>query len=224
MQAAASRTARPCGARDAVRRRRPRHAPALRGDRFDRRHRRRAAQAQLRDLPDRRSDEPRPGWRDHPVRGRPHPTAARDHVGPVPLRDQGLAIPRRGAAATPPRQLKQAVISASALSLMYPPDGLPGYSREAFLDDLVAEAPSRSGGASSVARRPDRLHRGAPVDQARSVGGLLARSSTSTTASSTSSPTRSVPASASTRAPAATTTRPTARTCRTSSCSRPCSA
>jgi 5-methyltetrahydropteroyltriglutamate--homocysteine methyltransferase len=38
------------------------------------------------------------------------------------------------------RPVKQAVISASALSLLYPADGLPGYSREAFLDDLVREA------------------------------------------------------------------------------------
>src|SRR5258705_9830930 len=29
--------------------------------------------------------------------------------------------------------IKQAVISASALSLMYPPEGIPGYSREAFV-------------------------------------------------------------------------------------------
>lgn len=36
--------------------------------------------------------------------------------------------------------VKQAVISASALSLLYPQDGIPGYSREAFLDDLVGEA------------------------------------------------------------------------------------
>lgn len=36
--------------------------------------------------------------------------------------------------------LKQAVISASALSLLYPQEGIPGYSREAFLDDLVREA------------------------------------------------------------------------------------
>jgi 5-methyltetrahydropteroyltriglutamate--homocysteine methyltransferase len=36
--------------------------------------------------------------------------------------------------------LKQAVISASALSLLYPEDGLEGYPREAFLTDLVAEA------------------------------------------------------------------------------------
>jgi 5-methyltetrahydropteroyltriglutamate--homocysteine methyltransferase len=35
--------------------------------------------------------------------------------------------------------VKQAVIAASALSLMYPPDGIEGYPREAFLDDLVSE-------------------------------------------------------------------------------------
>ena len=36
--------------------------------------------------------------------------------------------------------LKQAVISASALSLLYPENGIAGYPREAFLDDLVREA------------------------------------------------------------------------------------
>ena len=36
--------------------------------------------------------------------------------------------------------IKQAVISASALSLLYPQDGVSGYSRAAFLDDLVREA------------------------------------------------------------------------------------
>jgi 5-methyltetrahydropteroyltriglutamate--homocysteine methyltransferase len=36
--------------------------------------------------------------------------------------------------------LKEAVISASALSLLYPQGGIPGYSRETFLDDLVNEA------------------------------------------------------------------------------------
>jgi methionine synthase II (cobalamin-independent) len=35
--------------------------------------------------------------------------------------------------------VKQAVISPSALSLMYPTDALPGYSREAFIDDLLNE-------------------------------------------------------------------------------------
>jgi 5-methyltetrahydropteroyltriglutamate--homocysteine methyltransferase len=38
--------------------------------------------------------------------------------------------------------MKQAVISASALSLLYPAIELPGYPREAFLSDLVGEAVS----------------------------------------------------------------------------------
>ncbi len=37
-------------------------------------------------------------------------------------------------------RLKQAVISASAISLMYPGEGMDGYPREAFVEDLVAEA------------------------------------------------------------------------------------
>ncbi|MBA2321975.1 MAG: cobalamin-independent methionine synthase II family protein [Deltaproteobacteria bacterium] len=37
------------------------------------------------------------------------------------------------------RPVKQAVISPSALSLMYPAHGLAGYSREAFIDDLLRE-------------------------------------------------------------------------------------
>jgi 5-methyltetrahydropteroyltriglutamate--homocysteine methyltransferase len=36
--------------------------------------------------------------------------------------------------------IKQAVISASALSLLYPATGIPGYSREAFTADLINEA------------------------------------------------------------------------------------
>jgi 5-methyltetrahydropteroyltriglutamate--homocysteine methyltransferase len=35
--------------------------------------------------------------------------------------------------------VKQAVISPSALSLMYPAEGLAGYSREEFIDDLLRE-------------------------------------------------------------------------------------
>jgi 5-methyltetrahydropteroyltriglutamate--homocysteine methyltransferase len=38
------------------------------------------------------------------------------------------------------RPVKQAVISASALSLLYPQNGLSGYSRETFLEDLVQDA------------------------------------------------------------------------------------
>jgi 5-methyltetrahydropteroyltriglutamate--homocysteine methyltransferase len=38
------------------------------------------------------------------------------------------------------RPVKQAVISASALSLLYPQGGIEGYSRETFLEDLIREA------------------------------------------------------------------------------------
>jgi 5-methyltetrahydropteroyltriglutamate--homocysteine methyltransferase len=43
--------------------------------------------------------------------------------------------------------LKQAVISASALSLLYPAAGIPGYPREAFLADLIDEAAADIRGA-----------------------------------------------------------------------------
>lgn len=45
------------------------------------------------------------------------------------------------------RPLKQAVISASALSLLYPAAGIPGYSREEFLADLIDEAAADIRGA-----------------------------------------------------------------------------
>jgi 5-methyltetrahydropteroyltriglutamate--homocysteine methyltransferase len=38
------------------------------------------------------------------------------------------------------KPLKEAVISVSALSLLYPQGGIPGYSRDAFLEDLANEA------------------------------------------------------------------------------------
>ncbi len=37
------------------------------------------------------------------------------------------------------RPMKQAVISPSALSLMYPAEDIPGYSRQEFIDDLLRE-------------------------------------------------------------------------------------
>ena len=51
--------------------------------------------------------------------------------------------------------IKQAVISASALSLLYPAEGIAGYSREEFLADLIDEAEadirgSLEAGAASV--------------------------------------------------------------------------
>jgi 5-methyltetrahydropteroyltriglutamate--homocysteine methyltransferase len=54
------------------------------------------------------------------------------------------------------KPVKQAVISASALSLLYPGAGVPGYSRESFLTDLIDEAEADirgalDAGAASVA-------------------------------------------------------------------------
>jgi 5-methyltetrahydropteroyltriglutamate--homocysteine methyltransferase len=45
------------------------------------------------------------------------------------------------------RPVKQAVISASALSLLYPGDGIAGYSRDEFVADLLNEAESDIRGA-----------------------------------------------------------------------------
>jgi 5-methyltetrahydropteroyltriglutamate--homocysteine methyltransferase len=50
--------------------------------------------------------------------------------------DEYLAEAQR----TATRPLKQAVISASAVSLLYPQEGIDGYSREQFNSDLVREA------------------------------------------------------------------------------------
>ena len=57
------------------------------------------------------------------------------------------------------RPLKQAVISASALSLLYPADGIEGYSRDDFVADLVGEveldsSPARPTGLACSARSP----------------------------------------------------------------------
>jgi len=45
------------------------------------------------------------------------------------------------------KPVKQAVISASALSLLYPPEGIAGYSREEFIADLLDEAEADIRGA-----------------------------------------------------------------------------
>jgi 5-methyltetrahydropteroyltriglutamate--homocysteine methyltransferase len=49
--------------------------------------------------------------------------------------DAYVTIARRHATAP----VKQAIISPSALSLMYPSDGIRGYSRDAFIEDLLNE-------------------------------------------------------------------------------------
>jgi 5-methyltetrahydropteroyltriglutamate--homocysteine methyltransferase len=45
------------------------------------------------------------------------------------------------------KPIKQAVIAASALSLLYPQTGVPGYSRDSFLADLINEAEADIRGA-----------------------------------------------------------------------------
>jgi len=100
--------------------------------------------------------------------------------------------------------LKQAVISASAISLLYPQDGIPGYSRDAFLRDLVGEAERDIRGC---------LTKGAYNVQ---IDFTKARSScfvgSSLTACWNGSRRRRESGLGSTHAPAATKTRPTART------------
>src|SRR5262249_25110515 len=61
--------------------------------------------------------------------------------------------------------VKQAVIAASALSLLYPADGIDSYPREAFLADLVREAAADIRGA---------LNRGAHSAQIDFTEGRLA--------------------------------------------------
>lgn len=50
----------------------------------------------------------------------------------------GSYLPRAQKFAT--RPLKQAVISASAISLLYPQDGIPDYSQEQFINDLIEQS------------------------------------------------------------------------------------
>ena len=66
--------------------------------------------------------------------------------------------------------VKQAVISPSALSLMYPADGIPGYSREQFIDDLLREHETevRRCLRQGRAQGPDRFHGRTAGGQARS--------------------------------------------------------
>ena len=118
----------------------PRHHRAVRGHRLAGHHRRRAAEVpQLLDLQ-------RPGPAEHrarrlqdPVRRRPRPPHAAAHRRAVPLpaatRTPTWTVALRYAHVP----VKQAVISPSALSLMYPADEIPGYPREQFIDDLLRE-------------------------------------------------------------------------------------
>ena len=68
--------------------------------------------------------------------------------------------------------VKQAVISPSALSLMYPAEGLPGYTREEFIDDLLREHETEVRRCLRRARTTCRsTSRGPPLAESRPVRG-----------------------------------------------------
>ncbi len=69
--------------------------------------------------------------------------------------------------------VKQAVISPSALSLMYPAEEIPGYPREQFIDDLLREHETevRNCLRKGATQRPDRLHGGPAGGQDRPLRG-----------------------------------------------------
>lgn len=78
--------------------------------------------------------------------------------------DSYLAVARRYAHVP----LKQAVISPSALSLLYPADEIPGYPREQFIQDLLGEHETEVRRCLQAgAQGPDRFHGGAAGRQAR---------------------------------------------------------
>jgi hypothetical protein len=60
--------------------------------------------------------------------------------------------------------VKQAVIAASAISLLYPQDGIDGYPRERFLSELIDEAEADIRGALQAggSERANRFHRRTP--------------------------------------------------------------
>ena len=125
---------------------RARHHPAPRADRIACRHRRRAVPAELRHVPARRAEGAGARWRHHPVRRRAPAATARADRRAISLWVHAAAQLRAALQhATAP--VKQAVIAPSALSLLYPADGLPGYGREAFLADLLDEAEADIRGA-----------------------------------------------------------------------------
>jgi hypothetical protein len=66
--------------------------------------------------------------------------------------------------------IKQAVISPSALSLMYPAENLPGYTREEFINDLLGEHEKGDPGVfrERCAHGSDRFHRG-PAGSQKSI-------------------------------------------------------
>src|SRR3954469_1943402 len=121
--------------------------------------------------------------------------------------------------------VKQAIISPSALSLMYPAEGLADYSRDEFIDDLLLEH------ETEIRRCLQQGAHNVQVDFTRDAwrrrsiraDGCCLASSTSTTSPFRASRKTSARASACTPARAAIAIRRTAPTWTTPRCCRACS-
>jgi 5-methyltetrahydropteroyltriglutamate--homocysteine methyltransferase len=69
--------------------------------------------------------------------------------------------------------VKQAVISPSALSLVYPAENLPEYSREEFIEDLLREHEKEIRGCFAKGAHKVQIDftEGRPCGEDRSIGG-----------------------------------------------------
>ena len=149
----------------------PGHHRAVRGHRLAGDHRRRAdgstttsGRICVHGLPNTAPDGFKIPFSAGHIRRMPRLTA-----GPFRYRRVRRQLPGRRPCGTPSVPVKQAVISPSALSLMYPADEIPGYPREQFIDDLLREHETevRRCLEQGRAQGPDRLHRGAAGGQDR---------------------------------------------------------
>ncbi len=153
----------------------PRHDRAARGHGLARDLGRRADEVELRDLSARGAGEPGTGRRRDPVRGRSHPTAAAAHVGTFPLRPLRGRLPGGRAALR-----ARAGQAGRDRRLRVEPDLPAGRGGGLRTRRLPGRPRGRlRAGHPAIARsgrppRADRLHRGAPVHQARSLRGPAA--------------------------------------------------
>src|SRR3989454_5232489 len=98
----------------------------------------RTGQAQLRHLFHLWPGKHRAGWHADFVRGRTHSNLSPTRRRTVQVQDPCRCLPGSSPAVCA-CAAQEAVVSASALSLLYPRGGIRGYSREEYLDALIAE-------------------------------------------------------------------------------------
>ena len=141
IEAVAARGRRPTRARAAVRGGGPRHRRALRGHRLAGHHRRRAAQVpQLLDLLRARAAEHRARRLQDPVRRRPRPPdAAADGAARFATSATRTATSTWRCATRTRAGEAGGDLAVGAEPACIPPQEIPGYSREQFIDDLLRE-------------------------------------------------------------------------------------